>query len=143
MVFNRNIAEDLLQEILIKVWRGIKKYDDKNKFASWLFAIAHNTVYDYLRRNKTGAVEFFESTEIAAGEQPYSNIEYSETEKRIKSLINKLPEKQKEVLLLRMNGEMTFKEIAELRNEPLNSVISHMHYAVNKLKKALREEDAA
>lgn len=57
-------------------------------------------------------------------------------------IVNNLPEKQKQVFLLREHGDMTFKEIAELINEPLNTVLGHMHYAVEKIKRALRKKDA-
>ena len=60
----------------------------------------------------------------------------------IKALM-KLPDKQREVFLLRLNGNLAFKEIAKITDEPLNTVLSHMHYAVKKLKVILRSENEA
>ena len=54
-------------------------------------------------------------------------------------MIAQLPEKQRQVFLLRQHGELKFREIAELREEPLSTVLGHMHYALKKLKQAVKE----
>lgn len=67
-------------------------------------------------------------------------VETEEILKIIENEIDRLPVKQKEVFLLRQHGEMTFSEIAVLTNQPLNTVLSHMHYAVNRLKRVFKEK---
>ena len=57
----------------------------------------------------------------------------------IEKTVLELPSKQKQVFLLRQHGEMSFKDIAQITGEPLNTVLSHMHYAIEKLRKALKE----
>lgn len=140
---DRNAAEDIFQETLIKVWNGIKKYDDRQKFASWLFSIAHNCSIDYLRKKKladTTFVELKEETVLTKDAQDlYSSKELKE---RLDIELNQLPFKQRQVFFLRQFGELSFKEIAEITKEPLNTVLSHMHYAVTKLRAALRNDYA-
>jgi RNA polymerase sigma-70 factor (ECF subfamily) len=135
-------AEEMLQETLIKVWKGLKKYNHQQKFSSWLFTIAHNVAMDTLRRKKlsSNVIEFDENTEFD-NSNPHDELVVKERMEIINNSIENLSEKQKSVFLLRQHGEMTFKEIAEATNQPINTVISHMHYAVKKIKKQLAIED--
>jgi RNA polymerase sigma-70 factor (ECF subfamily) len=136
------LAEDLFQETLIKVWKGIKSYNDQNKFSSWLFSIAHNTAVDFLRsasaRNRTSPIE--DTNEYSGNNNPYESLVEKETYEMVMSAVNKLPEKQRNVFLLRQHGGLTFKEIAKTMDQPLNTVLGHMHYAVSKIRKKLSEE---
>ena len=137
---NREAASDLLQDVLIKCWNGMRNYNEQNKFASWLFSIAHNTAVDAIRKNKIKSVEI-SSEEIEYGnssDNPYNTVIHNETKMIIERIVNELPQKQKEVFLLRTHGGMTFKEISDLMKQPLNTVLSHMHYAVKKLRKELK-----
>ncbi len=136
------MAKDLLQNVLIKCWKGMKRYNEQNKFSSWLFSIAHNTAIDGVRKKNRNSkeVNFEEIENSHSGEDPHNKIIHDETKAIINRIVNKLPEKQKEVFLLRTHGELTFKEIAELMKEPLNTVLSHMHYAVKKLRKEMKAD---
>jgi RNA polymerase sigma-70 factor (ECF subfamily) len=141
---DRVYAEDLFQETLIKVWKGFKKYDERKKFSSWLFSIAHNVFLDGYRHASAHKRSAFEKD--LHMEQSHVNPEKDyfakETVHLLKQEVEKLPMNQKKVFLLRQHGNMTFKEISEIMNEPLNTVLSHMHYAVKKLKKSLEEINA-
>jgi RNA polymerase sigma-70 factor, ECF subfamily len=145
MVGDRENAKDVLQETLIKAWRGLKKYDEQNKFSSWLFTIAHYSALDYLRMRSfaNNHEEFADQPGSHHYENPFTLIVANETNEIINKFIKNLPEKQKHVFLLRQHGDMSFKEISELTNEPLNTVLGHMHYAVKKLRKLLKEEHAS
>jgi len=142
---DRFSAEDLFQETLIRVWRSIPKYNNKNKFSSWLFSIAHNLAIDSFRKRKVKNIFHAndEANNFIASTNHEKEIEFNETKMMLQQAVLTLPEKQKEVFLLRQHGEMTFKEIAKTTDQPLNTVLSHMNYAVKKLKKVLREENAA
>ncbi len=138
---NREDAEDLFQETLIKGWRGIKKYSEQQKFSSWLFTIAHNTAMDKLRkRNKETMITETEPDELSHTSDPYKELIGKEIRNKIQKAVELLPFKQKEVFLLRINSGMSFKEIAQTTNEPLNTVLSHMHYSVKKIKRFLWSE---
>lgn len=136
---NRDQADDLFQETLIKVWKGLKHYKNQQKFSSWLFTIAYNLTIDCKRKEKTDKTAFF-TMEVRSGENISETIETKEAGKIVLSLLQRLPEKQKRVFLLRQHSELSFREISELMNEPINTVISHMNYAVKKIRKNLKEK---
>jgi RNA polymerase sigma-70 factor (ECF subfamily) len=139
---NRTVAEDLLQETMIKIWRGIKRYCSDYRFSTWSFSIAYRLAIDEKRKRKVRMSLFStmprEYTEIE-GVTPLQNLEGQEIRTAVYKALAGLPEKQRQVFLLRQHGEMSFKEIAHLTGEPLNTVLSHMHYAVKKLSNSLRE----
>ncbi len=131
-------AEEMFQETLIKVWRAIDSYNNNNKFASWLFTIAHNVAVDFVRKDKSKLnVELDSIKNNTNGILQDDLFVRDETINEINSIVKILPDKQKRVFLLRQHGELTFKEIAEITNEPLNTVLSHMNYAIKKIKKEL------
>lgn len=133
----------MFQETMIKVWKGIINYREKERFSSWLFSIAHNVAIDNNRKHKREnlILDKNNETEQINNDTPLNILTAKETANSIEKTVHELPEKQKQVFLLRQHGEMTFREIADLMNEPINTVLSHMRYAVNKLKKELREEN--
>lgn len=137
-------ADDLFQETLLKVWFGLRNYNESNKFSSWLFTIAHNVAVDNTRKLKRirTVVENKSELEFTTSITPHDFVVAEETEKKLVEVVECLPEKQKEVFLLRQHGDMTFKEIAQLLNEPLSTVLSHMNYAVKKIRKEFRKENA-
>jgi RNA polymerase sigma-70 factor, ECF subfamily len=139
---NREDAEDIFQETLVKTWKGIRKYSNRQKFSSWLFAIAHNAAMDKLRkRNKEKMISKIEPDELHHSSDPHKELIGKEIRTKIEKAVEFLPFKQKEVFLLRINSGMSFKEIAQTTNEPLNTVLSHMHYSVKKIKSLLWREN--
>ncbi|MCU7492302.1 MAG: RNA polymerase sigma factor [Bacteroidota bacterium] len=137
-------AEDAFQETLIKVWKAIGKYDHRDRFSSWLFSIAHNAAMDSIRKNRA-RINLFQADEVemhSSGSNPYSECVGNELKEIMEKIIGGLPEKQRQVFLLREHGGMSFKEISEATGEPLNTVLGHMHYAVEKIKRALRKKNA-
>ena len=140
---NRDLAKDWMQEVLIKTWKNINRYNEQNKFSSWLFSIAHNTAIDGIRKLKTQSREILTDNidTNTLSENPYEKVIHDETKQVIERIVNGLPAKQKHVFLLRMHAELSFKEIADLTKEPLNTVLSHMHYAVKKLRNELKVND--
>ncbi len=140
---NRTTAEDLFQDTLIRVWSGLPNYNEQNRFSSWLFSIAHNTAMDSYRRKKVRSRvihtdELPESTDFA---NPQKDVERKEAREILLEAVDALSDKQKQVFLLRQHGELSFREIAELTEQPLNTVLSHMHYSVKKIRKILREKN--
>ena len=136
---SQDTTDDMFQETLIKVWKGISKYDEQKKFSSWLFTVAHNVAIDALRIKKSNNnfVDLDEVNNQIHVSGPDEIIIKEELILRINNSVENLSEKQKMVFLLRQHGEMSFKEIAKTTNEPINTVLSHMRYAVKKIKKQL------
>jgi RNA polymerase sigma-70 factor, ECF subfamily len=150
MVNNREVAEDLFQEIFMKVSMGLNNYSERKKFRNWLFGIAYRVVVDYQRKNSkvnnqleniSLALECqptFYAEEIKAN--PANNMEQKELQKILNQAIGTLPVEQKQVLLLKEHSGLTFREIADLVNRPLNTVLAQNRYALIQLKKILTKK---
>lgn len=136
-------ADEMFQETMIKAWKGIRKYNEQKKFASWLFTIAHNVAMDFLRiRNKnTILVPIDEINDKLSKQSIDDQMVQKEEIEKINQIVQNLSNKQRVVFLLRLNGELSYKEIAEITNEPINTVLSHMRYSIKKIKKQFDNEN--
>ena len=135
---NKLTADDAFQETLIKVWKGIEKYSEQQKFSSWLFTVAHNCAMDELRKLKNEKLFAEEDPDEQAGnDNPLGLLEKEELKKMISNAVETLTIKQKNVFLLRVESGFTFKEISEITNDPLNTVLSHMNYSLKKIKRKI------
>ena len=147
---NQPLAEDLFQETFIKVIQSLRggKYRDNGRFLSWVIRIAHNLIIDHFRKEKQmnsvsnddSEVDLFNSKKLSD-----SNIEElivnSQIRAAIRTLINELPNDQREVVLLRHYGELSFKEIAEQTDVSINTALGRMRYALINLRKLIKEKD--
>lgn len=151
IVKDRNVAEDLFQEVMIKVVRMIRagKYNEEGKFLPWVVRIARNLAIDHFRKIQRTPVQR-ESEEFdifnmvtRVSDSAEDTIIKDENSRYIKKLIQQLPDKQREVLIMRAYGELSFKEIAELTDVSINTALGRMRYALLNLKKlALEKGDA-
>jgi RNA polymerase sigma factor (sigma-70 family) len=150
-VGDHQAAEDIFQDTFLKVLRGLNDYQEKSKFGNWLFGIAHHLAIDFLRKNRRYQKIFLDNEGNQDSDSyfeniaelntlPDQNIEQKELKRILNNTINKLSEEQKEVFLLREHSDLTFKEIAELLNKPLNTVLAQMRYALLNLRKMLIKE---
>ncbi|RLD67158.1 MAG: RNA polymerase subunit sigma-24, partial [Bacteroidetes bacterium] len=147
---NQQLAEDLFQETFIKVIQSLRggKYKDNGKFLSWVIRIAHNLIIDHFRKEKQmntlsnddSEVDLFNSKKLSD-----SNIEELIIDSQIKSevrvLINELPDDQREVVLLRHYGGLSFKEIANQTDVSINTALGRMRYALINLRKLIQEKN--
>jgi RNA polymerase sigma-70 factor (ECF subfamily) len=141
-------AEDVAQEVFVKVWRHLKRFDQNKSFKTWIFAIAKNTAIDFLKKKKTISFSEFENeegkntlTETLADPTPLPQelLERAGAAQMLSSAIDKLSLKYRMVLFLRYNDHFNFREIAESFGEPLNTVKSRHRRALIQLKKLLTE----
>jgi RNA polymerase sigma-70 factor (ECF subfamily) len=136
-----NMAEDVLQEVFVDAERIFSRYEEKGKFSAWLTQVCRLKSLDMLRKTKrrreTMIPEGAEQN-IKSNESTPDNVEYN---KELRSMINKaveeLPEKQREVFLLREEAKLSFKEISEMLGLPLNTALSHMRRATENLRQSL------
>ena len=147
---NQQLAEDLFQETFIKVIQSLRggKYRDNGRFLSWVIRIAHNLIIDHFRKEKQmnsvsnddTEVDLFNSKKLSD-----DNIEElivnSQIKAEIRSLINELPEDQREVVLLRHYGGLSFKEIANQTDVSINTALGRMRYALINLRKLISEKE--
>jgi len=138
-VQNQQDAEDLTQETFLKMWRNLKKFKKEKNFKSWLFAIAKNTCFDFLRKKKKNLALNLENLEIIADFAPsfLEELEKENWTEKIKREMEKLPFKMQKVLDLYYNFGLNFREISEILKEPVNTIKSRHNRAIYKLKKSI------
>ncbi|TAF64276.1 MAG: sigma-70 family RNA polymerase sigma factor [Cytophagales bacterium] len=140
-------AEDLLQETFIKIIQTIKggKYNEEGKFQPWVVRIAHNLAIDYFRREKRYPVIMMED-----GTSLFNNLKFAEESveslqvreelhSQLKFFIQRLPEKQREVLIMRHYADMSFQEIAKATDVSVNTALGRMRYALINIKKQIHK----
>ena len=152
MVKNDELADDIYQETFIKVVRFIDdgRYTDNGKFLSWVLRIAHNQVIDYFRQTKqqnnlTEADAGYDilNAKKLADASIEDRMVSEQTEADLRKLVDNLPAEQKEVVLMRYFGEMSFKEIAEQTNVSINTALGRMRYALINLRKMIKQNQLA
>lgn len=146
MVHQSHLAEDLTQDTFIKAIQSLKRgqYSDDNKFGSWLIRIAHNIVIDHFRRSKQRQELLSSNYDydlFATARFSEANVEqrmvYGQVLADVRSLLNELPMEQREVVLLRYYGDLSFKEIADLTNVSINTALGRMRYAIMNMRKTI------
>lgn len=150
MVKDNDVADDILQETLIKAVRVIDngRYTDNGKFLSWILRIAHNHVIDYFRAQKQNR----QVNESNAGYNVLGTLRFAEKnvedrmvadqiEADVRSLVEMLPDEQREVVMMRYFSGLSFKEIAEQTNVSINTALGRMRYALINLRKMIREKN--
>jgi RNA polymerase sigma-70 factor, ECF subfamily len=146
-VSDRDVADDIFQDTFIKVIKTLKSnsYNEEGKFLPWVMRIAHNLIVDHFRRNKK--MPMFRETEefsifsIMTDNVP--NIEdriiTEQVENDLQKLILELPDDQKEVLMMRIYQDLSFKEISDLTGVSINTALGRMRYALMNLRKIIEK----
>jgi RNA polymerase sigma-70 factor (ECF subfamily) len=147
-VRNQHLAEDLFQDTFVKVIKSFQdgKYQDNGRLLSWIMRIAHNLVIDYYRRNKqlnTCSNDDYEMDLFNSPRYSEENVEQVMVNDQIlddvRRLVDKLPDDQKEIILLRHYGGLSFKEIAEQTNVSINTALGRMRYAIINMRKLIKQ----
>lgn len=149
LVKDQHLAEDIFQDAFIKVINTLKsgKYNEEGKFLPWVMRIAHNLVIDHFRKEKRAPMvmtsEGFDIFEVLGmqDESIEERLVREQTHKDLRALIHLLPSDQKEVLLMRHYGDMSFKDIAEVTDVSINTALGRMRYALNNLRRMLQTKE--
>jgi RNA polymerase sigma factor (sigma-70 family) len=149
IVKDKELAEDLFQDTFIKVINTIRSgsYKEEGKFIQWVMRIAHNLIIDYFRKAKRIPLvenredfDIFDKVRIPV-ESIEERIITEQIHKDVKKLIDYLPKEQREVLVMRHYGDMSFKDIAEVTNVSINTALGRMRYALINLRKLVSEKE--
>ncbi len=148
MVRDRDVADDIFQETIIKAVRFIDegRYVDNGKFLSWVLRVAHNQVIDHFRRTK----QENKITESDAGFDILGSMRFSnetiedkmiheQIHQDLRSLIDHLPPEQREVVLMRYFDNLPFRQIADDIGISINTALGRMRYALINLRKLIKE----
>ncbi|WP_338407703.1 sigma-70 family RNA polymerase sigma factor [uncultured Flavobacterium sp.] len=144
-ISDRDISNDVFQDTFIKVIKTLKSgaYNEEGKFLPWVMRIAHNLIIDHYRKNKK--MPMFRETEgfsifsiMSDDSLTIENqIIKDQVEIDLKKLIEELPADQKEVLIMRMYQDMSFKEISEVTGVSINTALGRMRYALMNMRKVI------
>ncbi|MFM7218385.1 MAG: RNA polymerase sigma factor [Bacteroidota bacterium] len=147
LVRNRELAEDLFQDAFIKIITSLKSdhYNEQGKFLPWALRIAHNLVIDHFRKEKQMPMQrdredysVFDVLPVH-GRNASEQLIYEEKIAFVRSLIDRLPQEQREVVILRHYAGLSFKEISQQLNINLNTALGRMHYAVIKMREMVKK----
>lgn len=150
MVRDRDVANDLFQETFLRVIAAMRQqrgsYTQQGRWLGWVMRIARNAALDYLRRRKKW-------TDVGSGEadegdsywdrlpdaEPFADeqLQLLEQYEWLDAAIERLPPEQREVVLLRHEAELTFREIAELTDVSINTALGRMRYALLNLRRMM------
>lgn len=139
------VAEDLMQDTFIKAVDVLRsgKYNDEGKFLPWVLRIAHNMAIDYFRRDKRYPNVVFEDgssvfNTLDFAEDSYEDLQIrEESHAHLRDLIKRLPDTQREVLVMRHYEDMSFQEIADATGVSINTALGRMRYALINLRKMM------
>ncbi|MFP5041779.1 sigma-70 family RNA polymerase sigma factor [Parasediminibacterium sp. JCM 36343] len=148
LVKDQLLAEDIFQEVFCKIIVRLrnKQYADEGKFLPWVTSIAHNYCVDYFRKIQLeipvphNAKEFFENIGDK-GDVADMQLIREQSHDKVRMMLNFLPAEQKEVIVLRHFGELSFKEIASLTNTTLNTCLGRMRYALINMRRLIAEHE--
>lgn len=152
MVGRAEVANDIFQETFTKVITKLDEtYNEQGKWIAWVMRIAHNATIDYLRKQKRfvdvnsntddDSYDFYERLPDEKLVDAEERLEMDEAKNSLMKHIAKLPEEQRQVVMLRHYYEMSFKEIAELTNVSINTALGRMRYALINLRKMFEQEN--
>lgn len=154
IVGDSDLAADLTQDVFIKIIDKLRSgtYQENGLFKSWLLRVAHNTAIDVIRRQKEVAytldmVPTLDKTSTSRGTgaslpdrdlTPDARLERDDMHAHLRRLIEDLPIAQRQVLLMRHYGQMTFQDIAEATGVSVNTALGRMRYALHNLRRRMQ-----
>ncbi|MCW3114224.1 MAG: sigma-70 family polymerase sigma factor [Segetibacter sp.] len=151
LVKDKYLAEDLFQDVFIKIIDTLRKnnYNEEGKFLPWALRIAHNLCVDHFRKVKrTPSIttsddrDIFEVINVSADSADTAIIK-NETHDNVRRLLDRLPEEQREVIVLRHYADLSFKEISAMTNCSINTALGRMRYGLLNMRKMMEEKQIA
>ena len=150
IVKDQEMSEDIFQETFIKAIVTIKngRYTANGKFYNWMTRIAHNLIFDHFRSEKNDNTVSCEGSEydlLNNANLCDDNIETDMINMQIiedlRRMVERLPQNQREIVMMRFYGDLSFKEIAELTRTSINTALGRMRYAILNLRKMAAENN--
>lgn len=151
LVKHRALADDILQDTFIKVINNLRKgkYNEEGKLCQWISRVAYNLCIDHFRKVKRKpSMTEADATEVidyklANNCNAEKSMIQDQTCDAVRSYIDKLPDEQREVVILRHYGDKSFKEIAEITGVSINTALGRMRYALGNMKKMMAGSELA
>lgn len=148
LVRDEYLAEDIFQDTFIKIIDTIRagRYTEKGKFLPWAIRIAHNMCVDHFRRTKRMPIIRTNEKENIFNLLPFTDpcaeeaLITRQSHSRVRQMLDRLPAEQKEVIILRHYGNLSFKEIAAQTDVSINTALGRMRYGLINLRKMMAEK---
>lgn len=138
------LSLDLTQELFISVLKSIGNYDPKKAaFRTWLYKLASNRLVDYYRSKHyqyAGIVQPLENDEFEDAYDMTISLEYREDYEKVAAFVNTLDARSQQVIRLKLFGEYTFQEIAEIEKIPESTVKTRYYAALRKIRNEMKED---
>ena len=145
MVSSHEDADDLLQEVFIKVWAALPSFRGDSSMSTWVWRIATNEALNFLRKEKVRAALRFTSIDAEAERKiladPYFNG--AEAERRLSCAVARLPEKQRQVFVMRYWDDLSYEEISAITGTSVGALKASYHLAQEKIRLNLSDSDVS
>jgi len=141
MVIDHDDANDLTQEIFIKVWKNIKNFRSDSGLYTWIFRITVNETINYLKKKKRRFLLPLSNIQNQMERKIDNQVNGDEIHRKLHKAILKLPVKQKQVFNLRYFEEMSYKEMSNILNTSEGALKASYHHAVKKIEKEIKSSD--
>lgn len=135
------LAEDIVQESFIKAFQKIDLFEGRSSFKSWLFQIALNTAKNRFRERQADLINI-EDTHVGVDAGAENGMVRADITKKIRDEVERLPEKQRIALTLRVFEDLSFKEIAQIMGCPYDTAKANYRHALLKLRERLEQEES-
>src|SRR5436190_18225613 len=136
-VDNRDDAMDLAQDVFIKAFEHLSSFRRESSLKTWLYRIAMNHCINHVKKHSQ---EFVEVTEYTGSIRPsvHAQMEHQEQREQFRRMIKHLPPKQKAILELRINEQLSYEEIAKISGRTVSTIKASVFFALQKLRKLAR-----
>ncbi|MFM2139625.1 MAG: hypothetical protein RJA57_1932 [Bacteroidota bacterium] len=147
-VKDKYLAEDIFQDVFIRVFETMRsgRYTEEGKFLPWVMRIAHNLCVDHFRKVKRTPIirnseekDIFEVLSFSE-ESPETAMVRRQSHDRVREMLDRLPNDQREVIILKHYGDMSFKEIADATQCSINTSLGRMRYGLINLRKMMTQK---
>ena len=149
LIKDKYLAEDIFQDVFINIIDTLKagRYKEEGKFIQWAMRIAHNMSIDHFRKIKRNPTIITSENKDIFDVLNFSEVDIEqkiisqETHEKVRILLDKLTDDQREVIILRHYANLSFKEISELTNCSINTSLGRMRYGLLNLRKIIKENE--
>ena len=148
LVRNKEEVEDLLQNVFMKTYRNLHRFDQSRKFSSWIYRISHNEAVNFIKRKSKRRLISWEEVTASKdkivvsvdAEDVAENFRHREIAQEMDDALDMLPAKYKKILMLRYFDEYSYRKIGEIIDKPVNTVGTLINRAKRKLVEVVREK---
>jgi RNA polymerase sigma-70 factor, ECF subfamily len=143
MVLIHEDADDITQNVFIKIYQNLSNFKNESKISTWIFRITYNETINYINKNAKERNVSFEDYSIDVVDQLSSDEYYSgdEIDLKLQKAIASLPEKQRTVFLMKYFDELKYEQISEILGTSVGALKASYHHAVSKIKQFLEVEN--